>query len=207
MIIEVLIFCLIYVNFIFWLFLCWLFLFIRQGFLLEETFWNCLLECWMMTKVILLVLQCVRSISLCLSSSPFFYTYLSPTLVVLEVHVLWPFPLVCPTFLFVFASDVVAILNYTWFLVFMTLIGWRRDWSQVKRRRHGWPHCFPWLYNWMQSFPLWGVFLSLLPRDLIALFAFSNFKIHALQIFVIIWHGNDYSLVSCHCCFMLRCCI
>ncbi|XP_020961876.1 uncharacterized protein LOC107608156 isoform X3 [Arachis ipaensis] len=37
-----------------------LFLLNRQGFLLEELFWNCLLECWMMTRVISLALQFVE---------------------------------------------------------------------------------------------------------------------------------------------------
>ncbi|KAL1363312.1 uncharacterized protein [Arachis hypogaea] len=32
----------------------------RQGFLLEELFWNCLLECWMTTRVISLALQFVE---------------------------------------------------------------------------------------------------------------------------------------------------
>jgi len=117
------------------------------------------------------------------------YLFLFWYIAVLKVHVLWPFSLVCLTFLFVFPSDV-TVLNYIIFLVFMTMIGWRRDWYEVKCRRHGWPHCFPWLCNWMQSFPFRGVFLSLLPKDLIALFAFSNFMIRTMQIFVIIWHGN-----------------
>lgn len=99
---------------------CLIFLFIRQEFLWEEIFWNCLLGCWMMTRVILLALQFARSISLLL--------FLAVLIVDVLFALLMVFLLAWETYLFVFSSQLTSFIE-------LLMTSWSCDSDRLKKRQ------------------------------------------------------------------------